>query len=255
MLLNFYSLKRKKPIEKFIFISSDNQMVNIISSWISETYKLIPLKIGLPSYMRWVTGDWLSIIGSALRGLIPRYSDTIVSLAPVGTEDSYEQNHTYHIISLWSKVALVIIMSLTFTLGVLDISFFSLIAKRYQEALAKPIDTTLLNKENLLEKQMDEFNTLINRLNQTQVYQKDWTKVLSSLLDSARQNDITILRILISNNPANNITIQGQSKQKDAVITWKSSLESLGILKDINLPLEALIESSEGVSFTLNAKL
>ncbi|MGC8651403.1 MAG: pilus assembly protein PilM [Minisyncoccia bacterium] len=255
MLLNFYSLKRKKPIEKFIFLSADNQMVNILSLWISETYKLTPFRIGLPAYMHWVTRDWLSIIGAALRGLIPRYQDTIVSLAPVGTEASYEQNHTYHIVSLWSKVALVIIMSLTFTFGVLDVSFFSLITKRNEEALARPVDATLTNKDRILEQKRDEFNALVNNLTQTQVYQKDWDKIFSSLLNSARQNNITILRILVSNNPANNITIQGQSNKKDAVITWKSSLESSGILKDINLPLEALIETSEGVSFTLNAKI
>ncbi|MFA5392135.1 MAG: pilus assembly protein PilM [Candidatus Paceibacterota bacterium] len=255
MLLNFYSLKRKKPIQKFVFISSDNQMAAILSKWISETYKLAPLNISFPSYMRWVTSEWFSIIGTALRGLIPRYKDTIVSLSPVGTEESYEQNHLVRVISLWTKVALVVMMSLTLTFGLLNTTFFATIQNRYKQALAKPIDAITTNKEVELVRKVDEFNTLVTILEKTQTYKKDWKTMLSNIFDSSKQNDIDILRILISNTPANNITIQGKAVEKEAVISWKKALEASGLLKDINLPLEVLVETSEGVSFSLNAKI
>lgn len=48
----------------------------------------------------------------------------MVSLAPVGTEQSYEQNHLYRVVSLWSKVTLTIIITLTSVFGLLDLSFF-----------------------------------------------------------------------------------------------------------------------------------
>ena len=255
MLLNFYSLKRKKPLQKFVFISADNQMTAILSQWISETYKLIPLNVNFPSYMRWVTKEWFSIIGIALRGLIPRYQDTIVSLAPVGTEESYEQNHLYRVASLWTKVALVVMMSLTLTFSLLNGTFFTSIRNRYQQALAKPIDVATVNKEEELSRKADEFNTLVAILEKTQTYKRDWKAILSNIFDSSKQNNISVQRILMSNMPANNITIQGKAVKKEAVISWKKSLETAGLLKDINLPLEALVETSEGVSFSLNAKI
>jgi hypothetical protein len=255
MLLNFYSLKRKKSVQKFIFSSADNQMAAILSKWISETYKLLPLNVNFPSYMRWVTKEWFSIIGAALRSLIPRYKDTIVSLSPVGTEESYEQNHLYRVASLWTKVALVVMMSLTLTMSLLDITFFTAIKNRYQQALAKPIDVITTNKEAELVRKADEFNTLVAILEKTQTYKKDWKAILSNIFDSSKQNYINIQRILISNAPANNITIQGKAAKKDAVISWKKSLEASGLIKDISLPLEALVETSEGVSFSLNAKI
>jgi hypothetical protein len=242
-------------VQKFIFLSADNQMTAILSQWISETYKLASLNISVPSYMRWVTRDWFSIIGAALRGLISRYQDTIVSLAPVGTEESYEQNHLYRVTSVWTKVALVVIMSLTLTFGLLDSTFFTTIRNRYQQALAKPLDAITTNKETELLRKADEFNALVVILEKTQTYERDWKAILSNIFDSGKQNNINIQRILISNAPANNITIQGKAAKKDAVISWKKALEASGLLKDINLPLEALVETSEGVSFSLNAKI
>jgi len=205
--------------------------------------------------MRWVTKEWFSIIGSALRGLIPRYQDTIVSLAPVGTEESYEQNHLYRVASLWTKVALVVMMSLTLTFSLLNGTFFTSIRNRYQQALAKPIDVATVNKEEELSRKADEFNTLVAILEKTQTYKRDWKAILSNIFDSSKQNNISVQRILMSNMPANNITIQGKAVKKEAVISWKKSLETAGLLKDINLPLEALVETSEGVSFSLNAKI
>ncbi|NMB92259.1 MAG: pilus assembly protein PilM [Parcubacteria group bacterium] len=255
MLLNFYSLKRKKPVQKFIFLSSDNKFNQILSQFIFETYKLQPFGIALPGYMRWVALDWFSAIGSALRGLIPRYQDTIVSLSPVGTEESYSQNHLYRVASLWAKIGLTVILLLTGVFGLLDNVLFRNIANRYAQSLTMPLDRATLEKENILVQQANEFNALVNILNQIKNYQESDYQILSKIFNSARQNNIIIKRILMSNQPANNVTILGSATNKINVSTWKQSLETAAILKDINLPLQSLVETPEGVTFILNAKL
>jgi hypothetical protein len=255
MLLNFYSLKRKKPIEKFIFISSDNQFNTLLSQFIRDTYKLEPLPITLPGYLRWVTLDWFSVIGSALRGLIPRYSDTIVSLSPVGTEESYSQNHLYRVASLWAKISLTIILLLTSVFGLLDTMFFRSIAHRYSQALLAPLDQTIVEKDRTLRQNADEFNALVKILTQARTYQQNDQQILSDIFTSATQKNITIRRILMSNTPANNITILGGAATKANVLGWKQSLEVSNVLKDISMPLESLLETPEGVTFTLNAKI
>lgn len=275
MLLNFYFLKRKKPLQKFVFISSqpqqnmargiapgqasagsDNyQIAGILGKWLNETYKLAPLNINLPPYMRWVSREWFAVIGTALRGLIPRHQDAIVSLSPVGTEDSYEQNHLYRVTSVWTKAVLAVIVSFTLTFGILNATFFVSAKNRYQAAVAKPLDTATVDKETGLLKAADEFNALVGILEKAQVYKKDWKTTFNNIFDSGGQKGIIIQRILISNAPANNITMSGQAVKKDAVISWKQDLETSGLLKDINLPLEAMVETAAGVSFSLNAKI
>lgn len=255
MLLNFYSLKRKKPIQKFLFLSNNNQFVTLISQFLKENYHLEPFILTLPSYLKWVTLDWFSAIGAALRGLIPRYQDMMVSLAPVGTEQSYEQNHLYRVVSLWSKVTLTIIITLTSVFGLLDLSFFQNIKTRYSQLVAKPLDQSLIEKATILSQQADEFNTLVALLGKIQSLKQDDTTILRTLFNSGQSYQININRILISNAPANNLTLQGRAKNQEAVFNWRSNLEKTGVLKDITIPLETLVETPEGVSFTLNAKI
>ena len=255
MLLNFYFLKRKKPVQKFIFLSTNNQFVNLISQFLKETYHLEPFTLTLPSYLKWVTLDWFSAIGAALRGLIPRYQDTIVSLAPVGTEQSYEQNHLYRVVSLWSKISLTIVITLVGMFGLLDFSFFQNIKTRYSQLGAKPTEQSLIEKKNLLSQQADEFNALVALLGKIQSLKQDDVTILQDLFHSSQVYQISINRILISNAPANNLTLQGQAKNQEAVFNWRSNLEKNGVLKEITIPLETLVETSEGVSFTLNAKI
>jgi len=149
----------------------------------------------------------------------------MVSLAPVGTEQSYEQNHLYRVVSLWSKVTLTIIITLTSVFGLLDLSFFQNIKTRYSQLVAKPLDQSLIEKATILSQQADEFNTLVALLGKIQSLKQDDTTILRTLFNSGQSYQININRILISNAPANNLTLQGRAKNQEAVFNWRSNLE------------------------------
>ena len=55
--------------------------------------------------------------------------------------------------------------------------------------------------------------------------------------------------------PANNITIQGEASKKDFVVDFKDALDESGIFSDISLPLSALVETAERVTFNLSIKI
>lgn len=255
MLLNFYYLKRQKPIEKFIFISTDNQIVSVISQWLKNEYHLEPFFITLPNYLKWLSLDWGSVVGAALRALIPRYQDTIVSLAPVGTEDSYNQNRIYRITSLWSKVIMTVTSVLLIGFVLMDQFMFSPFLKRVEANAKIPLDNSLIMKEKLLIQEVDEFNALIKMLGDYSHFKKNWSDILTVLFNNASKYHININRIFVSNAPANNITIQANGTQQEDVINFKNALSDSSKIFDVNLPLESLVSTPQGLSFTINAKI
>jgi len=255
MLLNFYSLKRKKMIQQFIFLSFDNRLANVLIRWIKVQYQLTPIQFKLPSYLAKASRDWFGVIGSALRGLIPRNEDILVSLAPVGTEKNYEQDHSLSIISLWGKIIITVSLVMVFLVGLLDNTFFQNIEEQYYQVVMKSLDQKTIEKEASLVQGSKEFNNLITKFTQIQQYEIDWKEKLEIIFEEANPSSINVKRILVSAAPANNITIQGEASKKDLVVDFKDALDESGVFSDISLPLSALVETAEIVTFNLSIKI
>jgi len=255
MLLNFYSLKRKKMIQQFVFLGFNTQLVNVLIRWIQVQYQLTPMQIKLPSYLSKASRDWFGVIGTALRGLISRNEDTVVSLAPVGTEKDYEQNHLLSIISLWGKVVITVGLVVVFSLGLIDNFFFRDIQEQYYQAVAKPLDSKTREKESNFVKEANEFNNLITKFIQIQKYEVDWKEKLGFIFKEADSSLVNIKRVTVSAAPANNITIQGESDKKSLIVDFKDALDNSNLFTDISLPLSALIDTPGGVTFNLSIKI
>jgi len=91
--------------------------------------------------------------------------------------------------------------------------------------VVKPLDQSLIEKATILSQQADEFNTLVALLGKIQFLKQDDTTILRTLFNSGQSYQININRILISNAPANNLTLQGRAKNQEAVFNWRSNLE------------------------------
>jgi len=255
MLLNFYSLKRKKIIQQFVFLGFNTQLVNVLIRWIQVQYQLTPIQIKLPAYLSKASRDWFGIIGAALRGLISRNEDTVVSLAPVGTEKDYEQNHFLSIISLWSKVVITVGLVIVSLLGLMDNIFFRNIQEQYYQAVSKPLNPQTREKESNFVKEVNEFNDLITKFIQIQKYEVDWKEKLELIFTESGSSSVNIKRILVSAAPANNITIQGEASKKSLIVDFKDELDNSSLFADISLPLSALIDTPGGVTFNLSIKI
>ena len=255
MLLNFYSLKRKKIIQQFVFLGFNTQLVNVLIKWIQVQYQLTPIQIKLPSYLSKANRDWFGVIGTALRGLISRNEDTVVSLAPVGTERDYEQNHLLSIISLWGKVVITVGLVMVSLLGLIDNFFFRDIQEQYYQTVANPLDPKTREKESNLVKEAKEFNDLITKFIQIQKYEEDWKEKLGLIFKEAGSLSVNIKRVTVSASPANNITIQGTASKKSLIVDFKDALDDSTLFTDISLPLSALIDTPEGVTFNLSIKI
>ncbi|MDD3488138.1 MAG: hypothetical protein PHH35_02185 [Candidatus Pacebacteria bacterium] len=255
VLLNFYSLKRKKILQKFVFFSCYPQLADALRKWVYVQYQLMPMEIKLPPVLKNVSCDWFGVIGTALRGIIPRSQDIIVSLSPVGTEQSYEQYHLLRMISLWGKSIIAVLFIFVCSMGLINIFFFQKIENQYLQAVAKPLDQKIIEREASLKSAAEEFNSLVAQISEIQKYEKNWKEILEIIFTKATNSSVQIKRIFISTEPANNITIQGNSSKKESIVTFKDSLGLTGLFADISLPLSGLVETTEGVTFNLSLKL
>jgi hypothetical protein len=255
MLLNFYSLKRKRIIQEFIFLSFDNQLTNVLIRWINLQYQISPLEIKLPVQFSKASRDWFGVIGAALRGLIPRNKDTIISLAPTGTEINYQQNHFLSILSLWGKIIITVGLVMVFLLGLLNNTFFRNIQDQYSKSVASPLDPKAKEEELNLVNNVEEFNNLIAKFIQIQKYKSDWKEKLYIIFKESDNSSVNIKRVLLSAAPANNITIQGEASKKDFIVNFKDALDKSNLFSEISLPLSALIDTSQGVTFNLSIKI
>lgn len=255
ILINYYSLKRQQPIKKFIFIGSDNRLNEAFKKFIMETFNLEPFNITLPIYMRRTTLDWLPVIGAALRGTIPREEDTIVSLAPADSEEYYFQYFLYRVASLWSKIVLTVFMVITGVFAIFDLTLVKNANKQYLNFINQPLNQSVINREKELLSKADEFNNLVDIYSKVTRLKGEATQILSLIVSSANENRITIKRVLMSTLPSTNITIQGTALNKEGVLSWKKYLDNLNKFQSVTLPLETILETPSGVSFTLNVKI
>lgn len=255
MILNFYLLKRGNKLTEFIFLHENEELVNYFNNWISTNYGLSPLNFLLPLYLKNLKRDWAGVVGGALRGLIPRRRDTIVSLAPVQTEEDYYQSHLTSIISLWLKVISTVLTSFVLAYGLFDFTLFKKTKENYLANVKNSLPQSVLLKDEEIKRSVDEFNTLVKNVEAINAYRKDFASITNSIMENASELSIEVKRIFITDSEDLNITLSGTAKTKESVVNFKTKLEQSQLIKDITLPLEALTESTEGVDFILNGRI
>ncbi|HPC30917.1 MAG TPA: pilus assembly protein PilM [Candidatus Paceibacterota bacterium] len=254
MILNFYSLKRQKSLKRFLLLSENDQLLVYFYDWLNKNYGLNPLEFNVPPFLKNLKRDWAGVVGCALRGLISRGKDTIVSLAPIQTEEDYYQSHLISTVSLWLKIIVTVLGCFTLVYGLVDYALFIRTEKRFAADAIAALNPTILQKQEQLQRSADEFNTLVRKAEAINTFKKDFAAILNEISNQTKDS-ITLKRIFITDSGTFNITITGEAKSKEAIVNFKQTLEEKRILQDSSLPLEAMVETPQGVSFILNGKL
>lgn len=98
-VINFCQARQNTCLKQFFLFSIipniKNEIVNSLTT--SLGLELVPLK---DDKITKISEEWYSVIGTAVRGTIPRHKDTIVSLMQTGTEKDYIQNQIVNYVSM-----------------------------------------------------------------------------------------------------------------------------------------------------------
>lgn len=193
---------------------------------------------------------WAGALGAALRGIIPRGDDTIVSLMPIGTEELFRRKQISVYAAFWGKVfaaglmlftivfALVFVFAENFRQGFVE----NLEVKRRSEGGALAEDLT---------RRATEFNELVSRVRQAETRERFFIEESRSVIVSAAR-DIDIRQFSIFGD-ARQLRLIAFAADRGKAAEFRARLEATGKFREIDLPLALVRSVPGGVEFTVTA--
>jgi Tfp pilus assembly PilM family ATPase len=257
-ILSFYSTRWGGQIDEMILASHGlNDTIIKIASENFSFKKVEPLslkKIGELAVSD-IQPAWFSVLGSAIRGAIPRSKDNIISLAKTGTEDEFFQHRITVFVKIWRNV---ILTALIVVLGVF-VGIDSLLMRKSITSL----NNQLANLSGYRQPEKEEFERNkkeIETLNQkidfavkVNAERSKWSEFFEKIGDLATESSVSIKRIYFQSieMPA---LINAVAASEDAAVDFKNRLIKDGFY-NVDLPLTRINRTAQGVDFTITFKV
>lgn len=196
-------------------------------------------------------GKWLVSIGAALRGLIPRSMDTLISFMPIGTEQAYEYQRAAAFTEFLSSLtvgvsaffALIFIGAWIF-MGTLQQNF-----RRQSEALSSvPAPTDLP----ALEDRAQQLNGLVQAASSIAETAPRWEDVIGEL--RARSVEGITISSLTVPSIRDTFGINGVAFNRTQLNAFRKSMQESELFSEASIPPTNL-EQKENISFTMSLRL
>ena len=194
--------------------------------------------------------ELLPAYGLGLRSLISRDEDTMISLLPVGTEESYEaKRYTVYAQTMAFFISfMAVLLAIAFGFAFLFIkSFGTNLHVNFQQASSQPLMKGIQN----LETEVADFNSLLSMIDQAVAGKNAISPIVSDLQKMIVPG--VILNSIQISSPDAPISIAGTALTRDQAIIFKEKLAESKIFTDIELPLSSL-KSENNVSFQISMK-
>lgn len=196
----------------------------------------------------------LVALGSALRGLVERSKDILISLSPISSVEEFYREQTISFIRLWRNV-----FASVFLLFLIIFSSFSLFLVNFSNKLQAQLDAFKsqagVEEFIVLQEQAQEFNRLVGLISEARGANLLWPDFFNRIQTLADKYDIILGRLSIVSAQAP-INLVGQAPSNTAVIKFKNTLADESLFVDVNLPLSSITTLEDNsVSFSLSFSL
>ena len=245
-LVSFYNNRINRPLDTIVL--SSPKPIPELEAMIRNNF---PLKLQIPSLDAFpeLSSAWFPALGAALRALVPRSEDTLISLMAVGTEERYFQNRIVHFISSWRNIGAVV-------LGFVLVVFLgmNMVLAQSERSAAKELSSNLskpdFQEAEQLQKQAQEFNRLVF----SALFLKEKISPFSPLMN--RLNTLSGPSVFLERvylDPNRKITINGRTASEAEAINFKNRLLKESSLDKVVLPLSSFQPGPNNtVLFSLN---
>lgn len=238
-ILSFYNRNWVDQIKSFLVIAQglNSEVENIIS----KNFPFQAEEVTLKKFDR-VDSVWFGSLGSALRGLMERSEDNIISLSNTGTEEEFKRHMVITFIKLWQKIVFSFLAFVLIVLGATDTFLNSRI--KNLDVTNKSI-TIINNKDEFLslQAQAKEFNQKVNLLANAKSDVFLWSDFLAKIKNLASQNEVDISRIAVQGD-GKSVTINGRAATEKQATSFKESLNNNFQFTGVNMPLAGIKPSS-----------
>ena len=253
-MINFYDSERgQKGFLKKIYLVGDNDRIGIYKDLISknidgvetEISKILSVFPQIPlaknSNLAYIT------FGAALRGLMPRDEDTIISLMTIGTKEAYERKRMISFVRIASdmiSILSVFFIVLFFGSWLLMTILLGNTEKSLQRQVSLP--------EGLLElkERAVNFNDSVGKIDMLEKETPKWSGLIDHL-GIIGTSGITITRIDIGS--LEGLNISGIALTRDNLLQFKVVLENSGLFTEVKMPFNYL-EQKDNIAFSLGLK-
>lgn len=183
--------------------------------------------------------------GAALRGLLPRKDDTIMSFTAVGTEKIYERKRALSFSAFFEKLAIGLSM---FFILLYTGSFF-LVTTLASRAESRQVAQGVISQDIInVQDEAKRFNQTVDEISKLAERSPRWEKLFKQI---AHLSNPGIVITSLSVDDPSNVTLTGVAANRDALLQFKAAINSSHVFRDIELPFTLLI-TKENLPFRLS---
>jgi hypothetical protein len=232
-LLNFYSTRWGGSLSEIVIAAGPED--SGFETALSSAMKLPVRQLAIAEFP--LAGSaWFSVLGSALRGTLPRTEDISISLTDAPVQVQYREARIINFVRWWRKVALTVTAFIMLLFIGAD-SFLARANVAMDAAIQTGVERQEFDEVRTLEKKAQEFNSLVNLLIAAQPKNMRWQEVMGSIVSMAG-TPIVLKRFAWSGESA---TLAGVAGDVDALIAFKRKLIDSGIFREVVLPITTVI--------------
>lgn len=175
------------------------------------------------------------VCGAALRGLLSRKDDTIMSFTAVGTEKIYEWKRAISFSAFFEKLAIG--LSIFFILLYIgSFLFVTTLARRAENR--QSAQGVILQDLVKIQEEARQFNQTIGSISDLTKRAPHWKKLFDHI--SRLTNPGITIHSLSIDNPSD-VILTGVATNRDALLQFKASVNSSGIFHEVEFPFSLLV--------------
>lgn len=251
-LLNFYRTHYQEEVGQAILMAPI--LKQELAELLSGEFKLKIIGLRFPTVSGAPLSDlWAVVLGAALRGIIPRGEDTIVSLMPTGTEVAYAKMRAMTFFSLWSKIVIGTLLGILISVGTT-----MAVLLKFRESLVATLReirrSTSAQEFTALREEAERFNQLVDAARKAEAQAFSWSPIVRPIVEDARDHGVRLDRVSLTRE-TKTVRIQAFSPSRQRALDYKNSLEDSGAFSLVDLPLSSFSIVGGGVTFLVNVTL
>lgn len=251
-LISYLASHYNQAIDGFHILSNNATFNEQISQYLITDFGFKPFSLNLPNFLRQRSSDDYAILGTALRGLVRRENDSMVSLMPVGTEEKYKETRNYNYFSFWVKsVSFVMLFVACVFIGVDFILFRPTVKSVVSNNLSVNISPSQRQEASLLKKEANDFNRNLDvaiNLNQKRY---NWQTVLDAF---SADNTVSLESVkMISSDSDKKVTATFMTATREKALSFREYIRQQPFVSSVEMPAKLFTEQpgKQSVQFDL----
>jgi hypothetical protein len=242
-VLNFYAQHWPEPVSAVII--SAVTFSDEIEKAVGEKFFLPALKMTLEMGQT-ISPEWLVPLGSSLWTPESKIGEASINLLGVGWRDRFYEEQFFGFLGFW-QVLMPVMMAVLVVIFIAADAFLTT-ATATVEAEGPNGGSEQLSEITALEASSTQFNAMVSLVQNIESVPTPSATLLAIVNDAAASNQITVSHLSFSSG---NVTVDGSAFSGSSAIAFKDALEQDQGVSAINLPVTAIQQNGNTVSFTM----